>query len=226
MMVWDWNIFLGSIFALMMFSYLWKPNLAFEISEAVYIGSSTANAVVIAVYFIWQKGVLGVMGGNTIYIIPLILGALLYTRFIESYKWVSKIPLAILIGLGVGLGMRGFLHSYVINAINYVIGLKLTSIENLVYIIAFITVTAYFIFGEKISGHPIMSNGVVRVGRLILMLSFGVKFGTIIWGRLSSFMGAAEQYILPYPGYYWIPIVALAILGEEIRLYMQRKKSA
>lgn len=226
MMVWDWNIFLGSILALSMFSYLWKPNIAFEIAESVYIGSSTANAVVVAVYFIWQKGVLGVMEGNTMYIIPLILGALLYTRFIESYKWLSKISLAVLIGLGVGLGMRGYLHSYVINAINYVIGLKLTSIENLVYFIAFITVTAYFIFGEKISGHPIMSKGIVRVGRLLLMLSFGVKFGTIIWGRLSSFMGAAEQYILPYPGYYWLPIVALAILGIEVRRYMQRTKSA
>ena len=226
MLVWDWNIFIGTILSLMMLSYLWRPNVAFEVSEAVYIGSSVANAIVVGVYFIYQKGILGVLGGNVLYIIPLILGILLYSRFIREYKWLSKISLSVLIGLGVGLSMRGQLHGLVINSINYVISLDLLNIGNLIYVASFLTVTTFFIFGKRISGNPIMQNGFIRLGRSFLMISFGAKFGTVIWGRLSEFMGVAQQYLLEYPGYYWVPIVVLAIIGEEIRLYMQRKKSA
>ncbi len=225
MLVWDWSIFLGSILALMMLSYIWRPNVAFEISESVYIGSSVANAIVVGVYFIYQKGILSVLGGNILYIIPLILGLLLYSRYINEYKWLSKISLSILIGLGVGLGTRGQLHSMVINAILYVISLDLMKIGNIIYAISFITVTAFFIFGEKISSHPIMKNGIVRLGRAFLMISFGAKYGTVIWGRLSELMGVTQQYVLEYPGYYWIPIVVLAIVGEELRLYMKRKNN-
>ena len=225
MLIWDWNIFIGTILSLMMLSYLWKPNIAFEVSEAVYIGSSVANAVVVGVAFIYQKGILGVLGGNIIYIIPIILGLLLYTRYISDYKWLSKISLSILIGLGVGLSTRGQLHGMVINAILYVIKLDLLNVGNIIYIISFITVTAFFIFGERITGHPIMKNGLVRLGRAFLMIAFGAKYGTVIWGRLSELMGVAQQYILVYPGYYWIPIVVLAIVGEEFRLYMKRKNN-
>ena len=223
MMVWDWGIFIGTILALMMLSYLWRHNVAFEISEAVYIGSSVANAIVVGVYFIYQKGILGVLGGNLTYIIPLVLGLMLYTRYISDYKWLSKISLSVLIGLGVGLGTRGQLHGMVINAIRYVISLDLANVGNIVYAISFITVTTFFIFGERITGHPVMSKGFVRLGRAFLMISFGAKYGTVIWGRLSELMGVAQQYILVYPGYYWIPIVLLAIVGEELRLYMKRK---
>ncbi len=225
MLVWDWNIFIGAILSLMMLSYLWKPNIAFEVSESVYIGSSVANAIVVGLYFIYQKGVLGVVGGNILYVIPLILGTLLYSRYTSQYKWLSKISLSVLVGLGVGLSMRGRLHALVINTVLYVMSLDLMNIGNLVFLASFISVTTFFIFGQRISGHPIMRNGFIRLGRSFLMIAFGAKFGTVIWGRLSEFMGVTQQYTLSYPGYYWLPFVVLAIIGEEFRLYMKRKNN-
>lgn len=224
-MVWDWSVFLGAGLSLMLFSYLWKPNVAFEISESIYIGVSVANAIVIGAYFIWQKGILELLGGRITYIIPIILGVLLYTRFTKEYKWMSRIALSVVIGTGIGLGMRGYLHSYIINALNYFMGLDLGNVGNILYAVGFVSATSYFIFGEKLSGNPILKQGIIPLGRLFLMLSFGVQFGNVIWGRLSLFMGVTGDYILKYPGHYWIPVAVLLIAGSEIRDYMRRKKS-
>ncbi|MGB4433523.1 MAG: hypothetical protein WBJ05_06045, partial [Bacillota bacterium] len=119
--------------------------------------------------------------GDWSLLVPIALGMLLYTRFFKKISWLSRFPLAMLVGIGTGLAIRGTIGSQIVNQIKSTI-LPLNSINNAIIIFGTLGVLIYFFFSREHTG-PL--KHVSTFGRCIMMVSFGAAFGSTVMGRMA-----------------------------------------
>jgi hypothetical protein len=179
---------------LIMFAYsvlLWKESHMFRFAQYSLAAVALANAAVYTVLTVIQTGITPMLGGSIQYIIPIILGALLYTRLVEQYAWMSRWGMAALVGTGLGLALRGMVESQIVNQIqaNFLplIGGNITPFDNIVMILTTILVMLYFFFTIRPKEGAVASglDMAGRIGRMLMMLAFGSMFGNIVMTRMS-----------------------------------------
>lgn len=192
------GLWVGLILMLMIYSYpLWKENLAYRFAENTFVSTSLAIILIVAVSNVIKIAILPLVGGNLSMIIPIILGALMYSIFIPNFRYLSRFPLAILIGVAFGLGMRGVLIPSVLDQISSTIRAPATSDLmswfNFTYIaIGTILCTAYFFLTYE---HKEVLTYPTRAGRLVIMLGLGAYFGNTILFRFAMLTGRAEYFL-------------------------------
>ena len=179
---------IAAVCTLAMFSFLVKENKIFRAFQHLYVGVAAGYGIV----FQWNsiKNIAWdpmVKKGETLWIVPIILGLLLFSRFFRGYQWISRWPLAFLMGLGAGLSMKA-IESDFVRQIQATF-IPVTSIDNIIIIVGTVTALAYFYFTVKPS--KLMSGSSV-VGRYVLMMSFGAAFGNAVMGRISLLIGQMQ----------------------------------
>lgn len=147
--------------------------------------------------------------------LSLCLGLLYLSRFVPKHAWLSRYPMAYLLGIGVGIGIPlNFQTQILVQVKESFIPIVFTSpggtilivptIGNIVLLVGFLTVLYYFFFSLK-KDDPV-SQGVTKVGIGYLMLGFGASFAFTIMARISLLTGRVEflkevwysQMIHPY----------------------------
>jgi hypothetical protein len=93
---------ISMILALISFSYAFHARgIFFIIPESIYIGSITAHAL-LGIYKGLKATAFDYIGqGQLLLIIPLIIGALAFTR-LTKYRWAARYPVALNKGEGKG----------------------------------------------------------------------------------------------------------------------------
>jgi hypothetical protein len=183
---------------LAMFSFLYKENPFYRVAEHVFVGSTAGHALGMAIGNIHRFGWRPFFEQSKYsLLIPLVLGIMLYARFIPKINWVSRWPIAFLVGVGVGQSIYTSLRTQVINqtlgAMIKIQGATLMqTVNNLIGILGLIAVLTYFIFS-------IQQKGVVRRvahgGRWLMMVTFGVSFGNVVAGRISVLLGQLQNLL-------------------------------
>ncbi len=192
------GLWTGWITMLMIYSYpLWKENIAFRFAEHSFIAISLAVTLVMMVTNVNRIAIQPLIAGETHYIIPIVLGIALYTLLVADYRWMSRYPIAILIGAGFGLGMRGVLIpnilSQVINTITSPAGGTAMDWFNFVYIaIGTIGAVSYFLLTYEHTGALQVQT---RIGRWFIMIGLGAYFGNTVLFRLSMLAGRAQFFL-------------------------------
>jgi hypothetical protein len=75
--------------------------------QHIFIGAAAANAVVIGWGTVQNLGFKPLFTNPSVGgAIPVVLGILLYARYIRKISWLSRYSLAILVATGTGLGLR------------------------------------------------------------------------------------------------------------------------
>ncbi len=102
------GIWVASILTIFVYSYLFKENLFYQLTEHLYVGVAAGYTVTIAwtniKSAVWQP--LSAKGDYLV-LVPAILGLLLFAPFVSpSLKWVKRIPIAVIIGIGTALTLR------------------------------------------------------------------------------------------------------------------------
>jgi hypothetical protein len=101
------------------YSFLYKDNPFYKLAEHLYIGVSTGYLIVIA----WTDSIEALLvepllhprsSESYLVIIPGFLGLLMFTRYFKKAAWLSRIPLAFLIGYGAGLAAPPTIQAYLI----------------------------------------------------------------------------------------------------------------
>ncbi len=184
----NFGTWVGAICTLAMFSFLVKDNRVFRTFQHLYVGVAAGYGIV----FQWNsiKNIAWdpmVKKGETLWIVPIILGLLLFTRFIRGYQWVSRWPLAFLMGLGAGLSMKAIESDFVRQVQATLI--PVTTIDNIIIVLGTVTALAYFYFTIKPSK---VLSGASVIGRYVLMLTFGAAFGNGVMGRISLLIGQMQ----------------------------------
>lgn len=199
----DPGVWLGVLFTFMVWSFLFKPTDLFTFLEYTIVGVSIGYTFVMGVQNIIKLGWSNLMAGQMLYLVPMILGLLLYANFFEKYRWVYRWPLAIMTGLGVGLAMRGEVSaSFIKQIIGTIKPLTSTSplaiFNNIVVVVSVVLVLYYFIFTVKFgedSKSIFSSNRLRQAARILMMIGFGAHFGNVTTERFA-YMMERVQYIL------------------------------
>ena len=171
---------------------LYKDNPFYRVCQNVFVGSCAGHAIGIAIGNIVNYGFQPLVAQSKIdLLIPIILGIMLYTRFFPGIAWLSRWPVAFLVGVGVGQTIYSSLMSQVI--IQSIAAMTKfpqptvgATINGVVSLIGLLSILTYFLF--TVPQSPFV-RGVSKVGRWMMMVTFGVGFGNVVSGRLSVLLG-------------------------------------
>lgn len=134
-------------------------------------------------------------------IFSLLLGLLYLSRFSPKRAWLSRFPMAYLMGIGVGIGVPLAFQTQILGQIKasiipIVFKLPNGSISwgltcgNIALLLGFLSVLYYFFFSLKKT--DIVSRAMTKVGVGYLMLGFGASFAFTIMARISLLTGRVE----------------------------------
>lgn len=180
-------VWVEGIVTLIALSSLYKHNKAYALVQAAFVGAAAGYGVTLGIENIISVGVTPLRKGNPVFIIPLLLGALLLTRYRKSMSWLAAYPMQFLIGIGTGLAIRGTVRAEILSQIIASMA-PLKSINSFVVTFATFTVIGYFVFTIGVDNKTV-SGGVLRVvrdlGRYCMMVMFGAGFASALQGRIS-----------------------------------------
>ena len=202
------GIWVAAFFTLFILSFLYKDNPFYKIAESVVVGVSAAYWMVVGFWTTIVPNLLGKLspewikswampGLNTnaeyIYLVPLIMGIMLIWRLAPKGGWISRWPLAFIIGTTAGMRLIGFLHADFLGQIRNTImslavyspetGLNFwDSIKNIIIVIGVLTTIVYFFFSIE---HEGLVGQTAKVGIWFLMITFGAAFGYTVMGRIA-----------------------------------------
>ncbi len=174
----DIGVWIGAIGSLCMLSLLYGDNPFFKVAEHTFVGLGAGYHALLGFTNIqrmaWSPLV---RGQGIVFAVPLLLGLLVYARYIPKQKNLVRIPTSMVIAVGAALGIRGAIHGEFTQQIAATMALKLNSLNNLIIVAGFLSVLAYFYF-TKVS-HPSLAGAqslISKVGRGVMMISFGALF--------------------------------------------------
>lgn len=187
--VWTWIM---AACILGMLSFLYKENPIYRIAEHVFVGGSAGHAIGMGIGNIHRFGWQPLQEQMQVsLLIAFALGILLYARFIPKIGWMSRWPIAFLVGVGTGQSIYSTIRTQVINQTIGAIAKfpGATAMETVNIVIGFVGVLAvltYFLFSIPQKG-PIRRMS--QAGRWLMMVTFGVSFGNVVAGRISVLLG-------------------------------------
>lgn len=197
------GVYLSGLFLIACFSYLFKENRLYRYTEHIYVGFGAAHAIVMGWQNIKESALLPLRKGQLGALIPLILGCLLYTRFIRKFSYLSRLSLSFMMGVAAGVTITGVIEAQFIRQIRATM-LPLTSLNNVVMVVGTASTLAFFLFvplgkakvenkngrgsGQTAEGRaarPSLMQLVSTIGRATIMVAFGSSYGYVVMARLS-----------------------------------------
>jgi hypothetical protein len=214
----DFTTFLWTTFAafltLATFSFLYKDNPFYKIAEHMVVGVSAGYFTII----LWHNGLipklmherledgswflLWIDSSKPWYLIPALLGVLMWTRFSKKYQWVSRWPMAMYIGIAAGVTVPLEMS----NRVNKQLYSTMAEINwsdfwgtgmldvgsgysGLLVFAGAISGLVYFFFSKAHTG---AIGGIAKFGIWILMIGFGASFGFTVMARISLFINRMQ----------------------------------
>lgn len=197
-------IWIAAFLTLMIFSFLYKDNPFYKFAEHLFVG--VANGYYIALY--WHNSLKPnlfeqLSAGNFIYIIPLLLGLMYFTRFIPKLSWLVRIPIGFMIGWGAGISIPAYFQAFVLKQLQGTIvtpqsfNTPWAGIWAIISLIGVICTLVYFYFSKE---HKGLLKPTARLGILFIMIGFGASFGYTVMARVSLLIGRIQFLLGPWLG--------------------------
>jgi len=191
----DIGTIVAGLLTLAVFSFLYRDNPVYKAAESWLIGLSIGYALVI----FWQTTIIDLLLGplftesRYILIIPLILGLMMFSRFSKSISWLSRIPIALMIGAGAGVAIPAMLYARTLKQMSASVMPMIENgsfrIEAIVVVVGVISTLAYFYFSRE---HRGFTGATAKLGTYFLMIFFGATFGYTVMSRMSTFIGRVD----------------------------------
>lgn len=182
------------LFTIAIYSFvLYKDNKMFRLAETVLVGITAANGIVLTYHNYIKPTIVTDIGkeGKSWYIIPILVGLLVYTRLISSISWLSRIPMGLWIGIGVGYIFTRTPGVF-ISQIQATF-MSLNTVNSILFVVGVITVLAYFFFTVPVEKGPMKS--ISGLGKVFLLVAFGAAFANTVMTRISVLLGRMQFII-------------------------------
>jgi len=185
------DVIVSVIFTLALFSFVFaKDNPIYNTAEHIFVAVGAGHAVV-ASYWVLRGNAWDplVQKGNVGVLVPVILGLLLFTRYIKSVSWLTRPTVALIVACGAGLGLRGSIR---VDFLDQIVAtfLPFNSVDNIIFVVGTIATISYFFFT---SSYTRALEGRLKVlpqvGQWFMMVAFGASFGQSVMGRLAVLVG-------------------------------------
>lgn len=188
---------LGAILTLCIFSFLYKDNPFYKVAEHLVVGVSAGYFVILLCYTgLMPKLITPLMNGSWWYIVPGIMGVLMWFRFSKKLSWISRYPIAFYIGIATGVTipveMKNRINSQLFDTLkapNFS-GDWFVGVSDIIIIIGVICSLCYFFFSKE---HKGAFGGLAKIGIYTLMIGFGSSFGYTVMARISLFIQRVQE---------------------------------
>jgi len=190
---WVW---LGALLTLMVFSFLYKDNPFYKFAEHLFVGVANGYYIV----FYWHQALKPnlfdpLSKGEFLYLIPLFLGLLYFTKFIPKISYLVRIPIGFMIGWGAGVSIpanfQGFIFRQLEGTVIRPEGFAniLEGLWAVLILIGVISTVLYFFFSRE---HKGVLNFFSKTGIIFIMIGFGASFGYTVMARVSLLIGRIQ----------------------------------
>lgn len=229
------GLWLQAVLTFAILSFLIKDNAFYKFAEHVFVGISAGYGVVV----VWHQAVLPILlyrifphlgGDPTLHpdywvIVPGVLGLLMVSRFIPKYAWLSRWPIAFVVGVTAGSSIPVVVQANILEqvsgtirpliyhrplvlldhpgAVDFSWQAMFGAFNGVILILGVVCVLSYFYFSREHKHVLAVSS---RLGIWFLMVAFGAGFGNTVMARISLLVGRV-QFLL----YEWWPVVQRAL---------------
>jgi len=197
------GILVGVVLIIFVYSFLWKENIFFRTAEHIFIGVSFGITFVGAMQSLSITAAGPSLKGDWRYILPVLLGLLLFTSFARRFQgikplaWWSTIPTALIVATGFGVTIRTSIiasfYQQITSTANAFLAKDAPSLLNaLIVLVAVICSIMYFTYTRE---HIGILKIPTRLGRLVIMMYFGATYGNVILTRMTLIIGIVYYII-------------------------------
>jgi hypothetical protein len=177
---------LAALVTLAIFSFLFGDNAIYKFTERLWVGIATGYWTML----LWHQGlndkvVIPVSRGEFWYLIPVILGILMWFRISPKLGYLSRYALGFYVGIASGIYIPVTFRAWVFKQVEGSIIPIEGSLAGINYIIALIGVICaliYFFFSKPHTG---VLGVMSKTGIYTLMIGFGAGFGLTVMGRVA-----------------------------------------
>lgn len=187
------GIWLGAFLTLCIFSFLYKDNPFYKLAEHLFVGISAGYWATLEYHNVFRPNLWDPLTreGRLLLIVPFIFGLLLFSRFTKKFSWLSRWPMALIIGIYAGITVVGYGSGDLIlqiqaNLLPLWTDNWFTSLNNILLAVGVITGLIYFFFSKEHKGALGVGS---KIGIWFLMISFGASFGYTVMSRMSLLIG-------------------------------------
>ncbi len=192
------GLWLAAFLTLGIYSFLYRDNVWYKLTEAIFIGISAGYWVVVLFWDnFYGKFWVGWEDDPMLWV-GAALGFMMLLRLVPKIGWIARWPLAFIVGATAGLWMMNYLTSNAMVQIQATIRPLLGAdfgasfgeiIGNLIIVVGTFTGLIYFFFSKE---HKGAFGATARVGIWGLMITFGAMFGYTVMSRMSLLIGRVD----------------------------------
>ncbi len=189
-----WNT-IAAFFTICIFSFLYKDNPLYKIAESIVVGIAAGYFTILLIWtsLLPKFWVPIVDEGKWWYIIPGLLGIMMYFRFSSKYGWISRYPLSLYIGIGSGITIPLSLQTFVLRQVEgTILPIQFNSYQgwnNFLVVIMVVAALVYFFFSLE---HRGAVGKAATFGIWVIMIGFGASFGYTVMARVSLLIGRIQ----------------------------------
>lgn len=186
------------IVMLMIFSALYKESIIYRIVVAIWLGAGIAYLSMEGANSLWTRLLRPLIAGtNYLLILPLIFAALLFLSLVPKLSFISRYPSAFTLGANVGLAVAGAVITQIYRQTTAAVNTPSLAIMTVwvVFIIMYFTMT---IKHEGPAGRTV--GYISRIGRWMLMVSFGAMFANYGIARFSQLISRIQFVFFTWLG--------------------------
>jgi len=193
------GIWLAALLTLGIVSFLYRDNVFYRACESIFVGVSAGYWFV--TYFwdnLYRKFYLGIQdtsNPNRFFLwFGVLLGVLMLTRLVGKIGWLSRWPLAFVVGATAGLYMMTYFVTNAMAQVGSTImpifsGNWAMIINNTVIALGTFCGLVYFFFSKE---HRGLFGAASKMGTWFLMITFGASFGYTVMSRMSLMLGRLD----------------------------------
>jgi len=183
----DIAVWISSMWIIFCYSFIIKDSPLFRFCESTMVGVATGVFFVIGFDNLKKLAWLPLVNNNQyLNIIPLILGLLVYTRLVKEYAYLSRIPLAFLIGCSFGASMQRDIAALIVQQLKGLLGpfptTPLGIINVVLLVVGIIGTLLVFTYTVERKG-PFKT--VTTIGQCLMMFAMGSNFASLITMRAT-----------------------------------------
>jgi len=196
-------VWTAAFFTLAIYSFLYKENAWFRVAEATYLGTAVGYEITVNLKYLRDQWG-GVWSSTafmmTMFAFAMLIGLLWYFRFSKKHFYLYRIPLAILVGTGIGQAMQTIIFAQFLSQIKgqistplFVSGELVTSFNNILVAVMVPCTLLYFWFtGYGVNRDTSVMRAIDKIARYTMMAGFGSAFGYTVLTRYSLFIGRCQ----------------------------------
>ncbi|MFH0802234.1 MAG: hypothetical protein V2A78_07600 [bacterium] len=220
------GLWIAGFLTLFIFSFLYRDNPFYKFAEHLYVGVSAGYMMSVDFWNVLKPNLIDrlatavssavsgrIFTKECLYLIPAVLGILMLSRLFPKIGWISRWPLAFIVGVTAGINIVYSMQAQILKQIEatilplwvkappHLVQLKIASLQlfsftsavdlsqtvfNWLVVIGVCCGLIYFFFSME---HRGFFGGASRVGIWVLMIAFGAAFGYTVMARVSLLIG-------------------------------------